>query len=419
MSAKIAKDNPRMVRISCQTHVERFQWCLEQADEKTRDGGRILKDEWNNKVRPEHIHGLMELGQVTEGMNLAEKYRDMPTLVNLVWDESIWLESEKAATRSKMEIAESTVKLKKIKERISRYFEAYGDEWAEAFYLKHIKEGKSADMFEPEHLNQPALSRFLRADPSRARLRWINEVSGEQDYEAAAEALFEAANKQETNVWCNKVELSLCKLSMLCQKEEKPGQMQPGNERAQELSKAEKIREKNYKIVLDQWEYARVQELLYDHLSSTIEEALDDETAVGLLMDEYGKGLIEERPAHTSLLREGFENLIHHKVIDPALMIDILTLMNDRGEQKPTSIIQSNEFTFALRVLAANWHNIHRTTRDGLLKLIWKRLCNKDNWAEINNTKDISDATLEEFLVSTNVGWTFRGLMRLIGELSI
>ena len=416
LSQKIAKDNPRMVRIGCQTHIERFQWSLEQADEKSRDNGRVLRDEWNNKVRPEHICGLMELGLATEGMNLAEHYKDMPTLVKLVWDESIWLEKEKAETRSKMEIAESTVKLKKIKERISRYFDTYGDDWAEAFYLKHIKEGKAAQMFEPEHLNQVALSKFLRADPSRARLRWINEVSGEKDYEAAAEALFETANKQETNLWCNKVELSMCKLAMLCQKEEKPGQTQPSNGHSHEPSKAEKIREKNYKIVQDQWEYATVQGLLYDHLSTTFHKALDDEVAVDLLMEEYGKGPIEARPAHTTLLREGFENLIHHKVIDPSLMIDILTLMNDTGEKEPTSVIQSNEFTFALRVLAASWHSIHRTTRDGLLKLIWKRLCNKDNWAEINNTKDISDATLEEFLISTHVGWTFRGLMRLIGK---
>lgn len=414
LSQKIAKDNPRMVRIGCRTHIERFQWSLEQADEKSRDNGRILRDEWNNKVRPEHICGLMELGLANEGMNLAEHYRDMPTLVNLVWDETLWLEKEKAEMRSKMEIAESTVKLKKIKERISRYFDTYGDEWAEAFYLKHIKEGKAAQMFEPEHLSQPALSKFLRADPSRARLRWVNEVSGEQDYEAAAEALFETATKQETNVWCNKVELSLCKLAMLCQKEEKPGQAQPS--KSHEPSKAEKIREKNFKIVQDQWEYATVQSLLYDHLSTTFERALDDAVAVDLLMEEYGKGPIEGRPAHRTLLREGFENLIHHKVLDPALMIDILTLMNDTGDKEPTSVIQSNEFTFALRVLAANWHSIHRTTRDGLLKLIWKRLCNKDNWAEINNTKDMSDATLEEFLASTNVGWTFRGLMRLIGE---
>lgn len=199
-------------------------------------------------------------------------------------------------------------------------------------------------------------------------------------------------------------------------KEEKPGHAQTSNDPTRELSKAEKIREKNYKIVVDQLDYAKVQEILYDHLSSTIDQALDDETALNLLMEEFGQGPIQERPAHAALLREGFENLIHHKVIDPSLMIDILTLMNDRGEKEPTSLMQSNEFTFALRVLAANWHSIHRTTRDGLLKLIWKRLCNKDNWSEINNTRDISDATLEEFLLSTNVGWTFQGLMKLIGK---
>jgi nuclear pore complex protein Nup133 len=414
LSQKIAKDNPGMVKIGCQTHVERFQWALEQVDEKSRDNGRILRDEWNNKVRPAHICGLLELGMATDGMNLAEYYLDMPTLVKLIWEETLWLEKEKAEMRSKMEIAESTVKLKKIKERVSRYFDTYGDDWAEAFYLKHISEGKAAQIFEPEHLNQAALTKFLRADPSRARLRWINEVSGEKDYEMAAEALFETASKQETNVWCNKVELSLCKLAMLCQKEEKPGQTQASN--SHEPTKAEKIREKNYKIVEDQWEYASIQGLLYDHLSATFEKALDDEVAVDLLMEEYGKGPIETRPAHMTLLREGFENLIHNRVIDPALMIDILTLMNDTGETEPTSVIQSNEFIFALRVLAANWHSIHRTTRDGLLKLIWKRLCNKDNWAEINNTRDISDATLEEFLASTYVGSTFRGLMRMIGK---
>jgi nuclear pore complex protein Nup133 len=414
LSAKIAKDNPRMVTIGCQTHVERFQWALEQVDEKSRDNGRILRDEWNNKVRPSHICGLLELGMATEGMNLAEHYRDMPTLVKLIWEETIWLEKEKAEMRSKMETAESTVKLNRIKERVSRYFDTYGDDWAEAFYLKHISEGKAAQMFEPEHLNQAALTKFLRADPSRARLRWINEVSGEKDYEMAAEALFETASKQETNVWCNKVELSLCKLAMLCQKEEKPGQTRSSD--SHEPTKAEKIRKKNFGIVEDQWEYASIHGLLYDHLSAIFEKALDDEVAVDLLMEEYGRGPIETRPAHTTLLREGFENLIHNRVIDPALMIDILTLMNDTGETEPTSVIQSNEFIFALRVLAANWHSIHRTTRDGLLKLIWKRLCNKDNWAEINNTRDISDATLEEFLASTYVGSTFRGLMRMIGK---
>jgi nuclear pore complex protein Nup133 len=418
LSQKIGKDNPRLVKIGCQAHIERFQWALEQSDQKQREMGRSLREEWNINVRPNHIYGLMEIGLATDGMNLAEQYRDMPTLVNLIWDESKWLESEKADARSKMEQAESTVKLNKIKERINRYFEAYGDEWAEAFYLKHIKENQSGQIFMKEHLNQPALTRFLRADPSRARLGWINEVCGEKNYEAAAEALFESATKQETNAWCQQVELSMAKLAMLCSKEVKPDEEQQSmNGQAKEQTRAEKLRENLLRTTTQQLEYSKIQELLYERLLPTITGALDDDSALELLMAEFGQGRLKERPAHQTILKEGFEALIHHRVIDPALMVDVLTLMEDNGDQE-TSLMVSNEFTFALKVLVLNWSTIHRTTRDGLLKLVWKRLCLKDNWAEINQTKDVSDAALNDLLASTAVGWTFRNLLGMMGKVA-
>lgn len=414
LAQKIGKDNSRLVKLGCQTHIERFQWALGQSDEKTREMGRSLRAEWNTKVRPAHILGLMEIGLATEGMKLAEQYRDMPTLVDLIWDETNWLETEKANTRSKMEQAESTVKLNRIKERISRYFEIYGDDWASAFYSKYIKENQSAQLFMKEYLNQPALTKFLRADPSRARLRWINEVAGERDYEAAASALFEASTKQETNSWCQRIELSVAKLAMLCKKEVKADRpVQPIARK--EKPKAEKLREIQFTSIEQQLEYAKIQEEVYERLLPIITGALDDDSAVELLMAEFGQGRLKDRPAHQSILKEGFENLIHHRVIDPALMIDILTLMNTDDNEEVNSLIQTNEFNFALRVLVINWHDIHRTTRDGLLKLVWKRLCIRDDWATINNTKDISDATLNDFLLHTSVGWTFRGLCKMIG----
>ena len=418
LAQKIGKDNSRLVKIGCQTHIERFQWALAQADEQTRQMGRSLKEEWNTNVRPAHILGLMEIGLATEGMRLAEQYRDMPTLVNLIWEESNWLESEKASTRSKMEQAESTVKLNRIKERISRYFEIYGDEWAGAFYSKYINENQAAQLFVKEYLNQPALTKFLRADPSRARLGWINEVCGEKNYEAAAASLYEAGSKQETNSWCQRVELSMAKLAMLCKKEAKVGEnQQPSAEGRKEKTRAEKVREQQFQSIEHQLEYTKIQEEIYDRLLPIITGALDDQSAVELLMAEFGQGRLKDRPAHQSILKEGFENLIHHKVIDPALMIDILTLMNTDENEEITTLLQTNEFNFALRVLIVNWHSIHRTTRDGLLKLVWKRLCIKDDWAMINNTKDISDAKLNEFLLSTAVGWTFQGLCKMIGKL--
>ncbi|KAF2035417.1 hypothetical protein EK21DRAFT_54001 [Setomelanomma holmii] len=417
LSQKIGKDNPRLVKLGCQTHIERFQWALEQSDEKTRDMGRSLRNEWNQNVRPNHIFGLTELGLATEGMKLAEQYHDMPTLVNLVWDETHWLESEKATTRSKMAHAESTVKLNRIKERISRYFEMYGDDWAEAFYSKYIKENQAAQLFTKEYLNQPALTRFLRAEPSRARLRWINEVAGERNYEAAAAALHDAATKQETNAWCQRVELSMAKLAMLCKNQVKPEDTPlPPTTDSKQLAKAERTRDSRFSNTLHQLEYAKIQDQVYERLLPIIEQALDKESAVELLMAEFGQGRLRERPAHQSVLKEGFENLIHHRVIDPALMIDILTLMDSDDQEEITSLLQSNEFVFALRVLILNYDEMNRTTRDGLLRLIWKRLCIRDNWAEINQTKDISDAKLNDFLQHTNAGWVARGVMKMIGQ---
>jgi nuclear pore complex protein Nup133 len=417
LAQKIGKDNPRLVKLGCQTHIERFQWALAQPDEKSKEMGRKLKLEWNTNVRPAHIFGLGEIGLATEGMKLAEQYRDMPTLVDLIWDESNWLESEKANTRSKMEQAESTVKLNRIKERISRYFETYGDEWASAFYSKYIKENQAAQLFMKEYLNQPTLTKYLRADPSRARLSWINDVSGEKDYEAAASALFEASDKQETNAWCQRVELSMAKLAMLCGQEAVHDEnRQPRPAKRNENPKAQKARELQFRNIENQLEYTKIQEAVYDRLVPIITGALDDDSAIELLMAEFGQGRLSDRPAHQSILKEGFENLIHHKVVDPPLLIDILTLMQPNEEEEITSPVQTNEFTYALKVLYLNWHIIHRTTRESIHKLIWKRLVIRDDWATINNTKDVSDAQLNDMMLQTATGWTFRGLCKMTGK---
>jgi nuclear pore complex protein Nup133 len=417
LAQKIGKDNPRLVKLGCQTHIERFQWALAQSDEKTRAMGRSLKDEWNNNVRPSHIMGLMEIGLPTEGMELAEQYRDMSTLVNLIWEESNWLETEKANTRSKMEQAESTVKLNRIKERIARYFDVYGDEWAGAFYSKYINENQAGQLFMKEYLNQPALTKFLRAEPSRARLGWINEVCGEKDYEAAAELLFEAGSKQETNAWCQRVELSMAKLALLCKQEAKHGDDQPAVDPRREKPKALKMREAMYHSIDQQLEYTKIQEEVYERLLPIITGALDEDSAVELLMAEFGQGRLRDRPAHQAILKEGFENLVHHKVIDPALMIDILTLMNADDSEEGVTLLGNDEFIYAFRVLLVNWNNIHRTTRDGLLKLFWKRLCIKDNWAAINTTKEVTDAAINDVLQDTIMAWTFRTLSGMCSKL--
>lgn len=98
-------------------------------------------------------------------------------------------------------------------------------------------------------------------------------------------------------------------------------------------------------------------------------------------------------------------------------MIDILTLMNADDSEEGVTLLGNDEFIYAFRVLLVNWNNIHRTTRDGLLKLFWKRLCIKDNWAAINTTKEVTDAAINDVLQDTIMAWTFRTLSGMCSKL--
>ncbi|KAJ4294443.1 hypothetical protein N0V90_008133 [Kalmusia sp. IMI 367209] len=419
VAQKVAQDNPRLVRMSCQTHIERFQWALEQSDEKKRQMGKSLRDEWNDNVRPKQIYHLAGIGLATEGMNLAEQYQDMHTLVDLIWEETHYLEENLPETVSKMEQAEINVKLKRIQDRVERYFEQYGDDWAEAYFSKHIAENKSGLMLNNASQYQRSLTRYLRADVSRSRLRWINEVRGEKNYDAATHALYIAATKQETKAWNSKVELSMAKLALMAHAEGEAASPdpEPTDEREHvKILKANNTRNAVAKDINGRLELAKIQDQLYERLLPTITPALDDESAVQLLLAEYGQGRLTERPALQSLLKQGLDELVHHRVVDPCLLIDVLTLMTCEDVEDGMSVNAWNQFALALKVLAVYWSNFHRNVRQGLVGLIWKRLLLQDNWVDINSNQNISDQTLSDYLGHTTAGWTLKILCGWISD---
>ncbi|PVH98521.1 hypothetical protein DM02DRAFT_657223 [Periconia macrospinosa] len=411
LAQKIAKDNPRLVRMGCQTHIERFQWALDQSDEKTREMGQTLRTEWDTKVRPGHIYGLMSIGLATDGMNLAERYEDMPTLVKLIWDETSYLEVAKMECETKFQEAEISVKLNRIKERVTRYFSEYGRSFAEAYYDKHIIENQAGRLFESDVAeNQKLFTKYLASDSSRSKLHWINQV-GLGDFDTAGVALYKVAKNYEANAWSKRVELSLSKLALMCKDQADtppseqlfPTEFLPARSREEKTVRKIEIVNTSAKNLL---EVCKVQELVYESLKPTIIGALDDESAIELLMTEFGQGRLKDRPALQSLLKQGFDELIHHRAMDPALLIDVVTLMTSEGGAEVT-----NNFILALRGLGLAWEATQRTTRMGLKGLIWKRLLIQDDWEQINSMNEMSHDTLNEFLLSTNLGWVMKEML--------
>ncbi|KAJ4357683.1 uncharacterized protein N0V89_002259 [Didymosphaeria variabile] len=412
VAGEVAQHNPRLVRISCQTHIERFRWALDQS-EKKRSTGMSLRDEWNTNVRPKQIYHLAGIGLATEGMNLAEHYHDMPTLVDLVWEETLYLEEAKAENHSKMMETEINLKLQRIKDRVASCFKRYNEQFADAYFSKYIAMGQSGLLLkkareEDEDL-QKSLSKFLGADPSRSKLSWINNICGDDSYSMAATDL-QSASQQESNSWCNTVELSIAKLSALAQQEQDAEDFESDLTSESRRAKLHKSLQKGQKFqyqIENDLEVASIQAQLYEYVHPTIIAAMDDESAVQLLMTEYGQGRLSERPTLQRLLQQGFEQLVQHQVLEPCLFIDVLTLMNF-NDATDADAEAWNPFALALRFLAMN--NLQRTVGKGLPGLIWKRVLLQDDWAEIDRTQNLSGESMTEYLGQTIAGSTIRTL---------
>ncbi|EON68825.1 hypothetical protein W97_08083 [Coniosporium apollinis CBS 100218] len=402
IAREVAKPNHQLVKLCCLTHIERYRWCLAHEDEALRAQGRDIKLHFEEKVRPVQITRLLKLGQVSQAMDLAEKLRDMPTLVKLVHNETAFLnEFLVQATPGKLETLEQEKKARVLGARIKRYFAVFGDDWADALYSSYIHENRGGALFEETTFSQSHLTKFLRANRSRAKLRWINEVTGEKNFAEAGSALLDVARNQEPNAWCKKIELSLAKLSLLAAAEnsQKPSS---GNLASLQHQTTHQLR------------LTKVQEQLHAHIQPTVHGALDAESAVELLMDTYGKDIVHDKPAHQQLLRRGFEELLSHRAVSADLLIDVLTLMDQTYTEalEPGAVdIRGKEFLLALQALeyhCAASSSITASSGDATLKLIWKRCFIRDDWAAINNTVGKSGEVIEREVADTALFWTLK-----------
>lgn len=394
-SKKVAGDNPRLVKLCCQVHMERYRWCLAQPDDKTRATGQALKQEFDAKIRPQQVTALARIGMAESGMIIAERLKDMSTLVTLVWDELSYLGEERESTENEEEERHFEASLKKLEQRIRNYFEKFGQAWADALFASHIHLHKSAMMLDKRHVGQELLTKFLHSRPKYAKLSWMNDVLGESDYAAASTALMYAGTNQETRDWSKKVQLSLGKLSLLAAEAD-------GREDA--IQHAEEHRnhcDRELRLL-------ELQEKVYKHIKPTIDGALDDDSAIDLVMMDYGTLFVKDRTALQQLLKRGFEEIIAHRALDAGLLIDVLTLMDHAQHESGPQDISGRQNFMAFQALGAAEGLLDQVTWEGSLKLAWKRTFLCDDWEAVNNTVQQADEQVQAALEGTLIFWTLK-----------
>ncbi|KAF2085853.1 hypothetical protein K490DRAFT_45531 [Saccharata proteae CBS 121410] len=396
MSLKVASDNPRLIMICAQVYMERFRYCLASDNNRMRATGLAVQQDWE-KVRHEQLRALTQIGQAHEGMKVCERLRDMRTLAELVWEEISYYESEVSEAESEEVLAQMEEMLEVSLQRMRHYFERYKQPFADALYNVMVRLRKTGEMFNEPHTNQAMLTHYLRSQPRLAKVRWMNEVLGESNFHGASEALIEAATTQETTAWGTKVELSLAKLSLMAVKADE------ADEKAtiKDADLDERLTSCSNKLRL-----LEMQNSILGFLRPTIKGALDDNAAVELVMAELGSQFVKGRPAFRELLKRGFEEIIAKRTLEPALLFDVLTLMDHTeaaAEERSKHDTMDLQNWMAFKALAYARPVMDAVTWESCLRVVWKRTFLCDEWEIINDTAGLPDEKVQENLQRTVV----------------
>ncbi|KAI9785114.1 MAG: hypothetical protein M1835_003392, partial [Candelina submexicana] len=377
---KIGEENVRQIQICCLSYTEHYRWCSVQPNEKTRLGGEHIKMSLSS-FRPVQITKLAEIGLVDEGILLAEKYKDMGALVELVVEElhSLSLQEAQPAISDEEE-AYVRDRIEAVQDRVSGYFDSFGNEWSEALYSHHIAEGHLASLLEDNSEYQTYLTKFLRKDPRWRKISWINDICGEKSYSQAGYTLTDLAH-DEGDLWNKKVEMSLGKLAWLAVRDGKG---------------VDKNTKENIQYVDKQVAIIDIQEQLHDHISPYLQAALDEEAELQLAMENCGTTATEGMPALHHLLEKAMTKLISRKALDAEALIDILTLLDRRPDSEDEGGVASLRFFLALQVLKLSGMEENKERKEMTEKIIWRRCMISDDWESINNTEFQGDVEMED-----------------------
>jgi len=364
---KLASDQPRLTDLYCKCSEERYRSYLAAVDEQTRAQAEPFRRE-HMKLRTQMIVQLADFQLAIDGMTIAEKYVDMQALVNLV--RSQLAEDLSGATQE-----ERVAHISTIQKRIDKYFKGYGAEWAGPWYSAIIAERQYKSL-----LNQPMackkhLTTFLHARPKRKKLSWINDVLSEDDFLTASQGLKEIAEEQEDDLWRKKVELSLSSLALAAD---------PGSTVTE-----------NGTPVLSQQQVAlqvvHIQERLYAHVRPSLYDAVDQAAELQIATEHFGRHVVKGKTAFQAILQQGFDMLTKHVAIGTDLLIDTLTLMDQRQSEQRSHDMAGLEFVFALQVLKCSAATQQSGLNEQTLKIIWRRCFNRDGWKVLDAAARKSD----------------------------
>ncbi|EED23628.1 nuclear pore complex subunit Nup133, putative [Talaromyces stipitatus ATCC 10500] len=398
MLASIGKNSCRRLRVLNMMLTERVHWLYSQSDPKSMDEANALK-ELSLKQRKWQLYKMGGIGQLQGAIELAEEFRDLEALVELMVELQYLVRDKSGSVEGTVTTNSSTVRDEAgYKKKIAGYFEYFGEPFADAFFSRYINIHQPGALLTMKDF-QSSLTKFLRKNPSYAPLSWVNDIIGEEDYETASSALEKLAFTRDDNLWDQRVQLSLSKITRLASLEGNSVR----NDRA-----LHKLRELD-----DRLEMGTLQERVYEYVLPALHSAIDEKAEVELALEQFG-GRIINQPAFKDLVEELLQRLIRRQSLDADQLINLLTLIDEvHFLEGDDNVVCGHEFYIAIRVLRLSGYALSDPTRyDFLHKLIWRRCFLRDDWNSIAKTEFRSDGRNKSLFLDTTLARTLLDCIR-------
>lgn len=379
LAAELARANIDLAKLLCLQSQEAVNWRKSRPGRQDQELAVTYQKRYA-ELRYDALRSLAGVGQSVAGMELAEKWRDMKTLTDMVVAEDQYLvdcagnTSLGAAEREKAKQG-----LKELKVQIRSHFEKFGEAWSEPFFECMFHEGQIGAKLESAQKEWPAaLKIWLRKADWRGKLCWINDVVAGSDFSHASEVLQREGGKEE-EVWAKKVELSLGRLAMLAAEEDSAADQQIIRGGAvQPVTLSE---QKSADPITQALKLIESQGRLDAHILSTRIGSLDRDAEILNVMNRYSTHLDAGLVTHHTLLENGLNAVIDHRVLSIEQLVDVLTLIDMSDSSSPDGIPEGGNFSLALQAIeAAIPTGLTSEDADVLSALVWKRMYIYDDW---------------------------------------
>ncbi|PUU75150.1 Non-repetitive/WGA-negative nucleoporin C-terminal-domain-containing protein [Tuber borchii] len=253
---------------------------------------------------------------------LAEKWQDYRTLVELCLEEIIRIEANQKelsnATSNCEAVERESAKLAHTKkqtiQRMEAYFNKFGEVYAIEIYEYLVENGQLQNLLNGfENWRETYLTRFLRCSRRHAKLSWIHDV-GLGEYALAADTLLEVATEQEEDLWNKKVEISIGKLA--------------------KIAAMRYLDEQSVRSISSELELVDIQNCVYEAVKVIGRTSIGTDGAMQIVLEKYAGGTLTSRkPAGCrQVWKPAFAWAVEGKVMRVHELADLLTLVESDDE---------------------------------------------------------------------------------------